>query len=87
MLVLVQHHVFSNNTTLNEIILVRGSEAYRVDPVNVGADSGEDGGLLGEIAAEPRAKADDAMNLPGTSSVLAVQRASRVALVHVTGDM
>lgn len=87
MLVLVQHHVFSNNTTLNEIILVRGSGAYRVDPVNVGADLGEDGGLLGEIAAEPRAKADDAMNLPGTSSVLAVQRASRVALVHVTGDM
>lgn len=87
MLVWVQHHVFSNNTTLNEITLVSGSEAYRVDPVHVGADAGEDGGLLGEIAAEPGAKADDAVNLPDTSSVLAVQGAARVALVHVTGDM
>lgn len=66
---------------------VRGSEAYRVDPVNVVADSCEDGGLLGVIALEPQAKADDAMNLPGTSSVLAVQWASRVTLDHVTEDM
>lgn len=57
---------------------------HRVDPVDVGADSGEDGGLLGVIAAEPRAKADDAMHLPGTGGVLAVQWATRVSLGHVT---
>lgn len=63
---------------------MRGSGAHRVDPVDVGADFSEDGGLLGVIAAEPRAEADDAVNLPGTSSVLAVQWATRVTLVHVT---
>lgn len=61
---------------------MRGSGAYRADPVSVGADLGEDGGLLGEIAFEPGAKADDAVNLPGTISVPAVQRTSRVPLNH-----
>ena len=59
---------------------MRGSGAYRADPVDVGADLGEYSGLLGEIAAEPGAKADDAVNLPGTIGLLAVQRAARVTL-------
>lgn len=67
--------------------LMWGSRAYRVDPVNVGADFGEDSGLLGEVAAEPGAKADNAMNLPGTTSVLTVQRSTRVALIHVTENI
>lgn len=58
--------------------------AHRVDPVDEGADFGEDRGLLGVIAANPGTKADNAMNLPGSSTVLAVQWATRVALVHVT---
>lgn len=62
---------------------MKGLGAYRADPVDVGADLGEDGGLLGEIAAEPGAEADNAVNLPGTISVLAVQRAARVPLSHV----
>lgn len=62
---------------------MRCSGAYGADPVDVGADLGKDGGLLGEIAAEPGAEADDAMNLPGTIGVLAVQRAARVTLSHV----
>lgn len=62
---------------------MRGSGAYGVDPVDVGADLGEDSGLLGVIAAEPGAKADDAVNLPGSGTVLAVQRAARVTLIHV----
>lgn len=44
---------------------------------------GEDSGFLREVAAEPRAKADDTMNLPGAGSILAVQRATRVSLSHV----
>ena len=53
---------------------------YSADPVHVGADLCEDGGLLGEVAAEARAEADDAVDLPGTVRVLAVQRASGVPL-------
>lgn len=63
--------------------VVSGSGAYRADPVDVGADLGEDGGLLGEIAAETGTEADDAVDLPGTVGVLAVQRAAGVPLSHV----
>lgn len=48
---------------------------------------GEDSGLLGEVAAEAGAKADDTVNPPGTISVLAVQRAARVSLNHVSENM
>lgn len=41
---------------------------------------GEDGGLLGVVAAEAGAKADNAVDLPGSSTVLAVQGATRVPL-------
>lgn len=41
---------------------------------------GEDGGLFGIVAAEAGAKADDAVDLPGSSTVLAVQGATRVPL-------
>lgn len=54
---------------------------YVADPVAVSTDAGEDGGLLAEVAAEARAKADDTVNLPGAVGVLAVQRAARVALI------
>lgn len=43
--------------------------SYSADPVDVRADLGEHGGLFAVVAAESRAKADDAVNLPG--SVLA----------------
>lgn len=66
---------------------MRGSGAYRVDPVDVGADFGEDSGLLLQVAFEPGAEADDAVNLPGTSRVLTVQRAARVSLIHMTENM
>ena len=55
---------------------------HSADPVHVGADLGEDGGLLGEVAAEPRAEADDAVHLPRPVSTLAVQGAAGVALSH-----
>lgn len=58
--------------------------SYRVYPVHVGADLREDGGLLGVIAAEPGAKADDPVNLPGSITVLAVQWATRITLDDVT---
>lgn len=64
----------------------RGERAYSVDPVHVGADSGEDGGLLGIVAAEAGAEADDAVNLPASIAALAVQGASRVPLMHVTNN-
>lgn len=64
---------------------MRDSAAYRVDPFAVGADLGEDGGLLGVVATEPEAKAHNTMNLPGAVRVLAVQRATRVALSHEEG--
>lgn len=41
---------------------------------------GEDGGLFGVVAAEAGAEADDAVDLPGSSTVLAVQGATRVPL-------
>lgn len=53
---------------------------YRVDPVYVGADLCEDRGLLGEVAAETRTKADNAMNLPRSISILTIQRTARVPL-------
>lgn len=64
----------------------RGERAYGVDPVHVGADSGEDGGLLGVVAAEAGAEADDAVNLPASVGALAVQGAARVPLMHVTNS-
>lgn len=63
-------------------IVTAGQEerAYRADPAHVGADLGEDGGLFGVVAAEAGAKADDAVDLPGSSTILAVQGAARVPL-------
>lgn len=53
---------------------------YVVDPVIKSRDSGEDGRLLHEVAAQARNETGDAVNLPGSLAVLAVQRAARVAL-------
>lgn len=64
----------------------QGELAYTVDPVHVGADSGEDGGLLGEVAAEAGAKAYDAVNFPGSFAVQAVQRAARIPLFNMTNS-
>jgi len=55
---------------------------YGVDPVHVGADLGEDGGLLGVVTAESQTEAHDTVDLPGTFSVLAVQGSARVSLNH-----
>ena len=63
------------------------SGTYRADPVAVGADLGEHSRLLGEVAAEAGAKADDAVNAPGPVSTVAVQRAARVSLSHVTENI
>lgn len=52
----------------------RTRRTYGADPVDVGADPGEDSGLLREVAAKTRAKADNTVNFPGTTWVLAVQR-------------
>lgn len=52
-----QHHKCGTGT---------GVLAYAVDPVHVGADFGEDGGLLGVVAAHAGAEADDAVNLPSS---------------------
>jgi len=62
------------------------SGAYRADPVDVGADLGEDGGFLDVVAAKPGAKADDTMNLPGAVRVLTVQRTTGVSLNHHVGE-
>lgn len=64
----------------------RGELAYAVDPVHVGGDSGEDGGLLGVVAAVAGAEADDAVNLPSSFAVLAVQRAARIPLFKTTNS-
>lgn len=60
----------------------KGSEigAHLMDPVDVGGHAGEDRGLLTGVAAQPRAKADDASHLPGSVLNLAVQGAARVSL-------
>lgn len=56
------------------------SFTYTVDPADVGADSGEDGGLLEVVATHTGAEADHTMDVPGAISVLAVQRTTRVSL-------
>lgn len=53
---------------------------YIVDPVVKSRDPGEDGWLLHKVAAQARNETGDAVNLPGSLAVLAVQRATRVAL-------
>lgn len=60
----------------------KGSETgtHLVDPVDVGGHAGEDRGLLQSVAAQPRAEADDAPQLPETVLSLAVQWATRVPL-------
>lgn len=51
-----------------------------VYPGNVGTDAGEDGGLLGVVAAHAGAEAHHTMNVPGAIRVLAVQGATGVSL-------
>lgn len=53
---------------------------YVVDPAHVGADPGEDGGLLGVVAAHAGAEAHHTMDLPGAIVALAVQGTTRVSL-------
>lgn len=64
-----------------------GALAHRVDPVHVGADSGKDSGLLGVVAAEAGTEADDAVDLPASLTVLAVQGTARVALFSVKSSL
>lgn len=77
-------HVFSSITKPKSNSAVR---AYGVYPVRVGGDLCEDGGLLGEVAAETQTKADNAVNLPGAGTVPAVQWATGVALGDVRGNI
>lgn len=51
-----------------------------IDPGNVARHTGEDGGLLGVVAAQAGAKTHNAMNIPGAVTSLAVQRATRITL-------
>lgn len=51
-----------------------------VDPGDVGADPGEDGGLLGVVAAHARAEAHHTVDIPGAITVLTVQGTARVSL-------
>lgn len=53
---------------------------YIVDPADVGADPGEDRGLLIVVAAHAGAKAHHTVHVPGAISVLAVQGSSGVSL-------
>lgn len=53
---------------------------YVVDPADVGADPGEDRGLLVVVAAHAGAKAHHAVHVPGAIGVLAVQGTARVSL-------
>lgn len=57
-----------------------GFDTYVVDPADVGADPGEDGGLLIVVAAHAGAEAHHAVHVPGAVAVLAVQGTSRVSL-------
>lgn len=43
---------------------------------------GEDSGLLGVVAAQARAKADNAVDLPASVTILTVQGATRVPLIQ-----
>lgn len=53
---------------------------YIIDPGNVARYTGEDGGLLGVVAAQAGAKTHNAVNIPGAVTSLAVQRATRITL-------
>lgn len=90
----VAHHFLWKRINISEMCLSEAAApsrmwdrrrelAYSVDPVHVGADSSEDSGLLGVVAAEAGAEADDAVNLPASVTVLAVQGAARVPLFNV----
>lgn len=72
------NHVNSTDTDLAV------PEAYSVDPVHERADLSEDGGLLVVVAAPPRAKANNTMNLPGSVGALTVQWTTRVSLNSAT---
>lgn len=55
-----------------------------VDPVDVGADPGEDRGLLVVVAAHAGAKAHHTVHIPGAIGVLAVQGTAGVSLDNDT---
>lgn len=57
-----------------------GFYTYIVDPVDVGADPGEDRGLLIVVTAHAGAKAHHTVHIPGAIRVLAVQGTSGVSL-------
>lgn len=59
---------------------LRDGGSYRVDPVDVVGDPGEDRWLAGVVAAQRRAEAHDAMHLPLAVRCLAIQWSARVPL-------
>lgn len=54
--------------------------SYRVDPVNVAGDPGEDRWLAGVVAAQSGAEAHDTVHLPLAVRCLAIQWSARVPL-------
>lgn len=72
------YHINILNTTNIGVIAV--FKAHIVDPVQVRADLSKDSWLLVVVAAQPRAKANNTMNLPGSIRAHTVQRATRVSL-------
>lgn len=59
---------------------VQSFYTHVVDPGDVGADAGEDRGLLSVVAAHAGAKAHHAVDLPGTIRARTVQGAAGVSL-------
>lgn len=58
----------------------RNGGSYRVDPVNVAGDPGEDRRLAGVVAAQRRAEAHDTVHLPLAIRCPAVQWSAGVPL-------
>lgn len=59
---------------------LRNGRSYRVDPVNVVGDPGEDGWLAGVVAAQRGAEAHDPVHLPLAIRCPAVQWSTGVPL-------
>ena len=63
----------------------RVEATHVVDPGDVGAHTGEDGRLLGVVAAHAGAEAHHPVDVPGPIGVLAVQGSTGVSLEHPQG--
>lgn len=81
-------HVSSLSWNLmNKYSTIQCFSTHFVDPGDVGADPGEDGRLLGVVAAHAWTEAHHTMDLPGAIRALAVQGATRVSLKGYKGKL